>query len=912
MGGLADDRWRVLSPYLDQALDLKGEARAAWLGELRSRDPSLADEVQLLLEAKYAIDRDQFLESTIVVASDLGSLAGRTLGAYTLEAPLGQGGMGSVWLARRSDGRFEGKAAVKLLNAALIGRGGEERFRREGSILARLTHPHIARLIDAGVSSAAQPYLILEHVEGERIDRHCDDRGLNIEARIRLFLDVLGAVAHAHANLIVHRDIKPPNVLVTRDGNVKLLDFGIAKLVEREGALAEATVLTQDGGRALTPEYAAPEQVLGEPVTTATDVYSLGVLLYVLLAGQHPAGTDTRSPAKLIKAIVETQPPRMSEAITSADFRVQEERTNNAAKRAAAPHKLRRLLQGDLDNIVAKALKKDARERYGSVIAFADDLKRYLKREPVGARRDSLVYRLQKFVIRNRLAVVLASIALTSLVAAVVGFAWQAREAATQRDLALAQLIRAEGINEFTSFFLGEAIPGGKPVTMRELLARAEELLAKQASDEALAVELFVSIGDVYTVLEETDNSQRVLKRAFEASRQLVDPATRAKAACGWARAKALSGDFAGAQRLIDEALRPLSEEARFSGIVTRCLIDRGNIASISGDTVVTVKAGEQALARLAATPGGFVELRLQALQLLALGNDMEGKTGAAERHFSEATKVLQRLGRERTTTGATLLNNWGHTKISTGDIAGALLLEGKVVDIFESTGAPESVPATAVANYGWLLNRLGRFAEARSAYERAARIARAASDIQTEGTSALGLARACRGLGELTCNQGALDKAAIALGSSFPADHYFLAELAHEQAMLLAKRDPSQARTLLTAALDLHRKSSEKHVSQIDTELALSGVALASGDANAAETLAREALALAEALRGDRPFSSWVGLSQLSLSAVAEAAGDSSTARQLLGAALAQLTPTLGDNHDVTKDAKARLALLH
>ena len=294
----------------------------------------------------------------------------------------------------------------------------------------------------------------------------------------------------------------------------------------------------------------------------------------------------------------------------------------------------KRLLQGDLDNIVAKALKKDPRERYGSVIAFADDLKRFLRREPVSARRDSMAYRLEKFVLRNRLAVMLASIAVIGLAGAAVAFAWQAREAATQRDLALAQLLRADGINEFTSFFLGEAIPGGKPVTMHELLARAEELLAKQApSDEALAVELRVLIGDIYNVLEEPENSQRILKVAFDTSQRLVDPAVRAKAACAWAETKAISGDFAGAQQLIDGALRQLSDEVRFSGIVTRCLVDRGTIASISGDAPVTVKAAEQALARLSRTPNGLAEMRLHALQLLAVGNDMQGKTGAAERH---------------------------------------------------------------------------------------------------------------------------------------------------------------------------------------------------------------------------------------------------------------------------------------
>src|SRR6202041_714368 len=295
-------------------------------------------------------------------------------------------------------------------------RGGEERFKREGTILGRLAHEHIADLVDAGVSLSGQPYLILEYVEGDHIDRYCDDRMLNVEARVRLFLDVLVAVAHAHANLIVHRDIKPSNVLVSKDGQVKLLDFGIAKLLEAEGQEGLATLLTLEGGRAMTPEYAAPEQVTGAPVTTATDVYALGVLLYVLLTGQHPAGSGPHSPADLVKAIVDTEPTRPSGIVIPARTNAKET-TTNAARRATTPEKLSRLMRGDLDTIVAKALKKNPQERYVSVTALADDLRRYLRHEPINARPDAITYRAAKFVRRNRTAVALTALALAATVA---------------------------------------------------------------------------------------------------------------------------------------------------------------------------------------------------------------------------------------------------------------------------------------------------------------------------------------------------------------------------------------------------------------------------------------------------------------------------------------------------------------
>jgi serine/threonine-protein kinase len=375
-------RWQLLSRYLDQALDIEDEAaREAWMVSLGEHEPAVAAELWVLLDEHRAAVREGYLERGASTLPGEATLAGQTIGAYTLVSPIGQGGMGAVWLAERSDGRFQRRAAIKFLSIAL-GRRGEERFMREGALLGRLTHAHIAQLVDAGVSTAGQPYLILEYVDGEHIDQYCNVRTLDSDARVRLVLDVLDAVAYAHANLIVHRDLKPSNVLVDRGGRVKLLDFGIAKLVDDGGQFSAATALTQDGGVALTPDYAAPEQMTGGPITTATDVYALGVLLYVLLTGEHPAGANRRSAADMVKAIVEHEP--------------------------------RRLLRGDLGTIVGKALKKNPHERYGSVTAFADDLHRYLRHEPISARPDTLRYRAARFVRRHRVAVAAAVVAIAA------------------------------------------------------------------------------------------------------------------------------------------------------------------------------------------------------------------------------------------------------------------------------------------------------------------------------------------------------------------------------------------------------------------------------------------------------------------------------------------------------------------
>ena len=421
MSKFTPDEWQALSPRLDEVLGLTDEERSVWFSTLRDENPALAQQLETLLQEHRELSADGFLEVRKVELPPTPGLAGQIFGVYTLISQIGRGGMGTVWLARRNDGRFERRFAVKVLNIALMGKGGEERFKREGRILGRLTHPHIAELIDAGVSPSGQPFLVLEYVEGDHIDRYCDEHSLDVRARIRLFLDALRAVEMAHSNLIVHRDLKPSNILVRTDGQAKLLDFGIAKLLESDGEAGEST-LTREGGRAMTPEYAAPEQLRGEAVTAATDVYASGVLLYVLLTGRHPAGTGPHTPASLLKAILEIEASRPSEIVAPT-------RTNsgtsgtNARKRATTPDKLSRTLRGDLDTIVAKALKKNSQERYASIKELADDLQRYLKYEPISARPDAFTYRAGKFLRRHRTSAIAAGVVMLALAGTAI-FNW--------------------------------------------------------------------------------------------------------------------------------------------------------------------------------------------------------------------------------------------------------------------------------------------------------------------------------------------------------------------------------------------------------------------------------------------------------------------------------------------------------
>jgi hypothetical protein len=490
-------RWREISPHLDAVLELEEGSREAYLQKLEASEPAVAAAVRVLLADASRL-KDQPLPDTKVVAalSPAPSLAGVRLGAYTLESPLGQGGMGTVWLAHRSDGRFEGLAAVKLLNAALLGRPSEQRFVREGSLLAKLSHPHISQLTDAGVAPGGQPFLVLEYVKGERIDQYCESRSLTIEARVRLFLDVLSAVAHAHSHLVVHRDIKPSNILVTAEGTVKLLDFGVAALLHPEG---ESAAVTREAEPGFTPEYAAPEQLLGEPVSTATDVYALGLVLFVLLAGRYP---------QISRATLDREPRHPSKLVMDPE--------------------LGRLLRGDLDNIVARALARDPAERYSSAEGFAQDLRHFLAHEPVSARPASWSYLAGRFLRRHRGAVATGAGMLLLLIGAIVIATQQMYAARKQRDAALYETKRAEFQARFAFHILSDLGDDGQPLTVKELMDRGVDVLEKNYRDDPRFVRsMLLTLSKRYREAGDLAGERAALDRAAQIEAQLGRPTPR-------------------------------------------------------------------------------------------------------------------------------------------------------------------------------------------------------------------------------------------------------------------------------------------------------------------------------------------------------------------------------------------------
>ncbi len=426
------EHWPLITSLLDEALALPLDARAGWLATLGERDvpASALQALQALLKTQSEIDTADFLKNLPPLAAGgpadgAEPRADELVGPYRLLREIGRGGMGYVWLAERADGLARRHVALKLPRVAW-GHGFAERLAREREILASLEHEHIARLYDAGLDAQGRPYLAMQYVEGEPITAYAQRHALTVAERVGLLLQVMAALAHAHARLVVHRDLKPGNILVSPDGRVTLLDFGVAKLLESKGG--PASPLTELAGRALTPDYASPEQIRGDALGTASDVYSLGVVAYELLAGTRPYRLARGSAAELEAAILEADPPRASDA--------------------AAQPALKKALRGDLDAILNRALKKDEAARYTSVDAFAQDLRRYLEGRPVQARPDSLGYLLARWAGRHRLAVGMGSALTLAVLAGSAVSLWQAQQARAQARRASTELRRQHAVQD--------------------------------------------------------------------------------------------------------------------------------------------------------------------------------------------------------------------------------------------------------------------------------------------------------------------------------------------------------------------------------------------------------------------------------------------------------------------------------
>ena len=923
------ERWRRISPLLDGLLDLPPGPRAERLAALRGHDPALADELAALIGDAARAEAAQFLAGAAAPLADAQSsvaptLVGARIGAYVLETPLGQGGMGAVWRARRADGRFAGQVAIKLLHLSLISRDGMRRFEREGQVLARLSHPNIARLLDAGVTEGGQPYLVLELVEGARIDHHSDAQRLRVDQRVALFRAVLEAVAHAHRHLVIHRDIKPSNILVGTDGAVKLLDFGIAKLLQRDDD-APLTDLTGGLRGGLTPDYAAPEQLRAEAVTTATDVYALGVLLYQLLTGQHPTAPPHATPADLMRTTLETDPGRLSTAVTAGHGVPSWSVERIATERDTSAPRLKRQLGGDLENIVAKALRKVPAERYPTVDAFNEDLRRWAASEPVSARPDSLGYRTARFVKRHRGKVAAGALTFVAIIAGLVGTITQARRAeqqaerATQaaevarreRDEAIEQERLQRGSNEFLQLLLRDAT-GGAPGAVRTQLDRAVALIERTRFEHPIVkVALLRQLAGRYVELGDLERGTSLLRQAIASieGTPLAAPASTVpiSLACSLARNLHEMDDQQAALAEVDRASRLIAAGANPT-LPSRvdCDVQRSYIATALGDYAAGVAILRDALRKLASagvSDGEQSRVVRSALSRALLASGDNGGAMAIARPLlaeSIAGQGQESIAVVRRASVVTSLTRLG------GDPLAALALsEADRTTVGRLLGAGR-VDAALELEHGRILLDLGRFDEAATVLMRSATAAQ-------EAKRTIYVLPAQLGVVEALVRSGRTREAAERFAALQPlrekaAAPEQLDALRVAAALSAAQGDVAAAKDDLDAAARIVEKAgAQPDPRAFAIALAQGQRGLADGRVNAAEfAVAERALALARraALAPER--SGDVGRALLLRAQILAAAGRAGDAQHDAAAARDQLKPTLGATHPDTVTAAA------
>lgn len=890
------DTWIRLAQYLDAVLDIPPEQRAAWIAQLALEKPEIAATLRAVLAGGEQMEAQGFLETMQADLPPVASLAGQQVGPYTIESLIGRGGMSEVWLAQRSDGRFSGRVALKFLDSSLVNASVLERFRREGKLLARLTHPHIARLIDAGVTSGGRPYLVLEHVEGVGIDQFCEARGLGIDARLRLFLDVLAAVAHAHVNLIVHRDIKPSNVLVTQSGEVKLLDFGIAKLLGRDPSDEDYSAPTRIEDVALTPAYAAPEQILGDLPSTATDVYQLGVLLHLLLTGHLPFESSGVTRSQRVRAALEDEPSRPSDVAAAG---------------------LRKALRGDIDAIVAKALRKRADERYASAAALSNDLHRYLNHEPVSARERALAYRMKKFIRRYRGVVLGTAAAALALILSTAFALIQMRDAQAQRDAARFQQKRAEAESQFMTLMMSTVGSGDRPVTPAQILANGMTLLDRQyARDPQFRYTMLVRMAARLMDLGATDQEYDALLKAEKIARQLDDPERIAMVECDAVEPEIAFGHPDRAAARLGEAQQALAR-AHNAALSTRveCLDAEASLLEAQGDEPAAIKTAEHAVALLA----GAGETRdVQYTDLLSHVAQMYWDSGnvkkAFEVHQLDGT-MLMRNGQGATESALSIEHDIAGELMEFGEIRSAFEREREVLSRQKSASSDGTVIPAITTTYGTLELRLDQPAAALQSFNASLAMARHTGDLTSELFARIGRARALLAQGTLADAENELDEVArLARGRETAMRRALTRAQIVRAETLMARERFEEAGNEIGAVLGKLRSNSVTGEAPylgsamlIASRIA-SRIAKAEGQRAEAEGKTAEALAFFEQRARKPELSADVGEALLLLAEERRDRGDRDGMREAARRAVVSLTAGLGADHTLTHEAAAML----
>ncbi len=867
------NHWLRIEYLFYEALELEQDRRPAFLDEACIGDAELRQEVESLLQS--AGQTMGFLQKPVLQAAQQitaeEELAGKRIGAYQLLRLLGEGGMGKVYLAARADDLYQKQVAIKTVQGGIgQSRAMLLRFRSERQILANLDHPNIARLLDGGITGDGLPYLVMEYVDGTRVDNYCRISKLGTEARLELFCTVCAAVEYAHKNLVVHRDIKPANILVTAEGVPKLLDFGIAKLLDPESGDLARTRTTE---RMMTPEYASPERVRGDQVTTSTDVYALGILLYELLSGKRPFQLDTTSPFEMVKIICEQnpQPPSVASAANAG---------------LAAPDAARKL-SGDLDNIVLMAIRKEPARRYMSVAALANDVRAHLTGYPVHARTDTWRYRSSKFVRRHKAAVSAAVMVTLALIGFSIGMGLLAKRATRER-------LTAQRESQFLAGIFEAATPEqahGQQITARELLDQGAKRVDRElAGDPELQGVMLDNIGRAYLSLGLYGQAEPLLARAYALRRKSLGDwnPNVAEILWAWANSVRLQGQYQKAEPLfrqalsirektlgghssaVMESLASLGEclylenrDAEAEPLLRRALALERELNSDSGPRIY--------LALLLERKGGYSE----ALRLLRetveiqrridpdgpnFANSLHNLAGAlidaGDLTGAEATEredlALRRkiLGDNHPDLGYPL-NNLGFLLLEEGNWQAAEPVLRENLELRRKTlGEKSIVFAVALNNWGRWLQAKGDYAEAETTFKQAL-----ATIAQTSGPEGWAAAKVIANLGLLQFDRGNYAEAERYARQALDMDHKLggeenpqaasaLIDLAEDRAF---QGDPASTEPLLREALAIREKElAREHPTVIAAEVRLGEVLTAEGKAIEAEPILRDSLSSA------------------------------------------------------------------
>ena len=879
-----------LDAELDRLLDLPLEQREHALRHDYPDEPALRAELESLLRS--AAEMGQFLVQPAQPTTDgeasRMSAGPLRLGAWRLIRRIGSGGMGEVFEARRADGGFEQRAAVKLLQVGAVGL--HERFHAERRILARLEHPGIARLLDGGVAEDGRPWMAMEFVEGTAITAHCREVQASLGERLRLFQQICEAVAYAHRNLIVHRDLKPANILVDGERRVRLLDFGIAKLLDDEAAAIRTAAAP------LTPAYAAPEQLRGGAVTTATDVYALGLLLFELLAGCRPWAQDHSPVADTLRAILEKPAPAASTVA------------------AANPHAPlpARVLRGDLDAILAKALREEPAQRYATVDALKLDIERVQRGEAVAAREGARLYRLAHFVRRNRWALTAAAAVFVSLAIGLGATAWQAHRASIQRDIARRDLAREEALRyELTGLFRKAIAEHGEgPIDAKAMLdASARDLLRAYRGQPQIAGPLVITLADLYDALEDAQGAAALLEGYLSQAGADADAGSMADARQKLANLELLRGNIARAGTLLDEAqaywrVAPdRYAEERLEGLGIRARLQRAQ-----GDLTGAISTEREAIRERIALSGHDHRETAILYNSLAITLTAAGRLNEALAAYRDTSAIYRALGLGDGLDAQIVLGNTGTLELRTGDLRAAEPLLKGAFERERALAGDSAAVAAAMGYYGKLLSIVHR-PEAEAVLKEAAALgARYAGE-----RSPLALQNELF-LGEAQLEAGELSAA----GETLAAYHAAALEqygpmnaLTQRAALALARLDLAAGRAqaagarLLEVVATLRRLGPPAEANLAEALVALGEVDLAQGRPREARAPLAEAVALREQ---EGPLSWDLAQARERLGEALAGTGDSG-ARALLQQAISALNAQLGAEHRETR--RARRALL-